>query len=421
MYVLKCEMCGDNIKISPDKTYGTCESCGTVTVFPQTDIDQKAEALLRRGYLFLEDTEWDKATEYFNKVLDLEPECAQAYIGLLCTELKCSKQEFLVQQAVPIHDNSNYKKALRFGNADVQEFLQSISTAILGRIQEIHLEKEAMMQQKHLKPIAIGENIVIGLQTAGTVITAGKNGFESNVSNLKDVISVSAETLKTIALRSDGTVVSIGGRNGKEHLIDDWSNIVAISSEGFHTAALRKDGVVLDILTNIFASEDTQNIYDVTDTVAIAAGYEHTVCLQADGSALSVGKEKEVFEWTDIVAVAAGYNYSVGLRRDGTVVATGQNDYGEGDVDNWSDIVAIAASGEPFSNHTVGLRSDGTVVATGKNKHGQCDVSEWQNIIAIFAGVWHTAGLRADGTILLTGRKKRNIYDAVEWTDIRCI
>ena len=419
MNVLKCEMCGDNIKISPNQTFGTCESCDTVIYFPKSDSDEKSDALLRRGYIFLEDKNWDKAAEYFDKVLDLEPECAQAYIGVMCVELRCAKQELLAQQNTPIDENANYKKVMRFGNAEEQEFLRAISASILGCISKKCIDKDALIGQNNLHPIVVGENIVIGLRTDGTVVAAGKKGYyESEVSNLRDIISVSAEIIKTLALRSDGTVVSIGGRDGKEHTVEGWSDIVSISAAGFHTAALRADGTVMEVVTKIFSDEDVQNVYDVTDTVAIAAGYDHIVCVQADGSALSVGKQTEIFEWTDIVSVAAGYNYSVGLRRDGTVVASGQNDYGEGDVDGWTDIVAVTAGGEPFTNHTVGLRSDGTVVATGKNKYGQCDVSGWRNIVAISAGIWQTAGLRADGTVLLAGRKKKNIYDALQWTNI---
>ena len=421
MHILKCEMCGGKIKISLDRTLGTCESCGTVTLFTRSESTQKGDALLRRGFIFLEDKNWNKAAEYFNNALDIEPECARAYIGLLCVDLMCSKQELLVEQSFYIHKNTNYIKAMRFGDVDIQEFLQSISSAISNRIDKKNISDENLIQQDNLKSIAIGENIVIGLRKDGTVISAGKEGsFESNVDNLKDIISVSAETIKTLALRSDGTVVSIGGRNGEEHIIDGWSNIVAISSSAYHTAALRNDGIVMENLSNMFVKVEKQNIYDATDVVAIAAGYDHIVCLQSNGKALSVGEQKNILDWTDVVAVAAGFHNSVGLRLDRTVVASGQNDYGECDVDSWTDIVAIAASGEPFSNHTVGLRADGTVVATGKNKYGQCDVTTWRNIIAIFAGVWHTAGLRADGTILLAGRKKKNIFDSTEWTDIRC-
>ena len=43
-----------------------------------------ADSLLKRGQLFLEDGDWKKANEYFDKVLDINPECAEAYVGKFC-------------------------------------------------------------------------------------------------------------------------------------------------------------------------------------------------------------------------------------------------------------------------------------------------------------------------------------------------
>ena len=70
--------------------------------------------------------------------------------------------------------------------------------------------------------------------------------------------------------------------------------------------------------------------------------------------------------------VAAGFENTVGLKADGTVVAVGWNFYGQLDVDSWTGIQQVAAGG----NHTVGLKADGTVVAVGKNSFGQCDVDD---------------------------------------------
>ncbi len=44
------------------------------------------EALLKRGFMSLEDAQWGKATELFDKVLNDDPENAQAYLGLAMAE-----------------------------------------------------------------------------------------------------------------------------------------------------------------------------------------------------------------------------------------------------------------------------------------------------------------------------------------------
>lgn len=62
--------------------------------------------------------------------------------------------------------------------------------------------------------------------------------------------------------------------------------------------------------------------------------------------------------------------HTIGIKKDGTVVATGNNNYGQCNVQDWSDIIAVSAG----VSHTVGVKKDGTLVATGKNDDGQCNV-----------------------------------------------
>ena len=161
----------------------------------------------------------------------------------------------------------------------------------------------------------------------------------------------------------------------------------------------------------------------------VSAGVQHTVGLKADGTVVATKYtgdynygQCDVSDWTDIVAVSAGGIYTVGLKADGTVVATeytGEQYFNNGqcDVSNWTDIIAVSAG----SNHTVGLKADGTVVAVGDNDSGQCDVSNWTNIVAISAGDIHTVGLKADGTVVAVGDNDSGQCDVSNWTNIVAI
>ena len=68
-----------------------------------------------------------------------------------------------------------------------------------------------------------------------------------------------------------------------------------------------------------------------------------------------------VYSWTDMKQVAMGAAHSVGLREDGTVAATGDNTYGQCDVEEWNNIVFIDAS----ENCTIGITEDGTLMMAG--------------------------------------------------------
>lgn len=89
--------------------------------------------LLRRVYLFLEDGDWASADEYCEKVLDLEPECGEAYLGKLMVNLKVRYREKLSERIEIFDNNPNYKKALRFGDDNLRNELKSYIKTIIER------------------------------------------------------------------------------------------------------------------------------------------------------------------------------------------------------------------------------------------------------------------------------------------------
>ena len=75
------------------------------------------KSLLQRMYLFLEDKDWVHAREYAEKVLDIDPQNAEAYIGELLATLALSKFEDLVSCVKPIEDQPLFQKAYRFADS----------------------------------------------------------------------------------------------------------------------------------------------------------------------------------------------------------------------------------------------------------------------------------------------------------------
>ena len=88
--------------------------------------------LLKRAFMFLEDGDWNSADEYCEKVLDIEPENAYAYLGKLMAELHVKKQDKLKDQAEPFDHSNNYQKAVRFADeklkAELTGYIEHIST-----------------------------------------------------------------------------------------------------------------------------------------------------------------------------------------------------------------------------------------------------------------------------------------------------
>lgn len=88
------------------------------TVVRETVVTGNAnvESLLRRVFIFLEDGDWKSADEYCEKVLDIEPENAMAYLGKLMSELHVKKQENLKDCSLPFDNKNNYQKVVRYAD-----------------------------------------------------------------------------------------------------------------------------------------------------------------------------------------------------------------------------------------------------------------------------------------------------------------
>lgn len=89
-----------------------------------------AAALLKRAFLFIEDKNWQSAEEYCNKVLDLEPENAQAYLCRLMAEKRVSDRSKLKFGSEPLEENTNFKRIMRFGDEALRAEMQEYADAI---------------------------------------------------------------------------------------------------------------------------------------------------------------------------------------------------------------------------------------------------------------------------------------------------
>ena len=390
-------------------------------VIQQSTSNPTVDSLLKRAFMFLEDGDWKNADEYCEKVLDIDPECAEAYLGKLMADLQVRKQDYLKEQAEPFDKNSNYQKAVRFANDELRNCLEKYISITNERIKHKLEQERIAVEQKtsafelakceYQKNIAITKiiangNYLTAVKTDGTVMKAGYYGVFDSFG----MVAFSAGPFHSVGLKSDGTVVATGDNDNGQCDVGAWSDIVAISAGSFHTVGLKSDGTVVATGDNYGGRCDVEAWSDI---VAISAGGYCTVGLKSDGRVVSTEENDDLNSWSEIVAISAGDDYTVGLKSDGRVMATGWKYDGQCNVGAWSDIVAISAG----DYHTVGLKSNGRAVATGRNDDGQCNVGAWSDIVAVSAGDYYTVGLKSDGTVVVTGRSddRSNIES---WTNI---
>lgn len=95
--------------------------------------------LLKRSFIFLEDGKWQDADEYCERVLDIDPENAQAYLGKLMAELRVRKQEQLADCEEPFDNSDNFSKVIRFGNGKLEAEMRGYIKHINERNENAHL------------------------------------------------------------------------------------------------------------------------------------------------------------------------------------------------------------------------------------------------------------------------------------------
>lgn len=146
---------------------------------------------------------------------------------------------------------------------------------------------------------------------------------------------------------------------------------------------------------------------DLTNVIALAAGYEHSLALQADGTVRAwgsngSGQSSVPSGLSQVVAISAGQSHSLALRTDGTVVAWGSNQQGQTGVPAaLREVVAIAAGG----NGSVALRADGTLVGWGEATNLP---ALSQPAVAVSAAWNRGAVLLRDGAVISWGTYRHN-------------
>ena len=194
-------------------------------------------------------------------------------------------------------------------------------------------------------------------------------------------------------------------------------------------------GATLDSVMN-YAMEPGPDVF-----TAIAAGFDHSLALGADGTVWAWGQWKEsgsagqtkpvqLSFLESIIAVSAGHFFSLALRADGIVWSWGTNERGQlGDgtkipkpkqavqVQGLKNIVAIATGWM----HGLALDGGGRVWGWGLNDQGQLgdgsitssgvvapvQVVNLDRVIAIAGGAIHSLALRADGTVWAWGANQK--------------
>ncbi|ORJ53140.1 beta-propeller fold lactonase family protein, partial [Geothermobacter hydrogeniphilus] len=351
------------------------------------------------------------------------------------------------------------------------------------------------------QPIAAGGEYNLVLLADGSVLSWGRNTYgqlgdgttvdrhtpapvlDGGGLPLTGIRAVAAGLDHSLALTEDGRVLAWGGNahgqlgdgsrvnHPKPTPVTDaagtpLTEVVAIAAGYGHSLALRRDGSLFawggNWMGQLGDGGTTEQLNPVpvvdaagtplTDVVAIACGYYHSMALLRSGGLLTWGRNDsgqlgnrsyadssypQLISFSPapvggLVAIAAGANHSLALDAGGTVWAWGSNSAGQlglppGSNLSWPDrvpnplasgrVVAIAAG----RDHSLALRDDGRLQSWGWNYYGQLGDGTTQDrynldlvrdanglpltgLLAVAAGDGHSLGVAGDGSVLAWGR-----------------
>lgn len=103
-------------------------------------VNSAVAPLLKRISLFLEDGNWQEADEYCERVLDSDPENAQAYLYKLMAKMEVRKTEDLRNQAQPFDSEDMYRKTVRFADEELKNTLEEYNAYIKDRNEKKRIE-----------------------------------------------------------------------------------------------------------------------------------------------------------------------------------------------------------------------------------------------------------------------------------------
>jgi len=120
------------------------------------------QSLLRRAQLFLEDGDFTNAAEYADKVLDIDPEHAPAYMARLQALLRMRSENELGNYFASLEQYGDYQKAVRFADGKMKPVYHGYNQRILDRLEE---ERKESIYQAANKQYCDARNL-IGFQLA---------------------------------------------------------------------------------------------------------------------------------------------------------------------------------------------------------------------------------------------------------------
>ena len=430
------------------------------TVVMQGEGGANLSALLKRGGQALEDGEWNKASEFFDRVLDMDAECAEAFLGKALAGLRCGSTEDLVKALTdfePVPESA----VMDFPDTDAQLKTLVDRYQIPGYLSEgtIRENFESGSSCEYQTDVPFWEKKRQDAEAyfehdklMSRAIRYAKGDTAEALQRLRNRVGGALRDRVAAAREADRIEEEKFQSEQAEKLEEAAAKIERLYAEANEKREADYSGACREMEAAKSPKEYTAlearfkklgNYKDSAERreqcAAAAERRRDEQRRHAEQKRRNLRKKLAraavsvmsfallALAATRVVIPARHYKEAEKLLsqgdRTGAAItfgkARGYKDAREQSFALWEEIAQRNVLGAG-PRHTLGLKTNGTVVAAGESfkRYGENDVSDWRDIIAVSAGLTHAVGLRADGTVATAGSNYDDQIDVSSWRDI---
>ncbi|MBR6513925.1 MAG: toll/interleukin-1 receptor domain-containing protein [Clostridia bacterium] len=246
MAVLKCKMCGGDLNVTADEKVVECDFCGTQQTVP-TSSDENLQGLFNRANILRMKSEFDKAEQLYEKIIQKDETQAEAYWGLILCKYGIEYVEDPdTYKRIPtchrasydsVISDEDYKSALEYADG-VQRGIYESEAKEIDRIQKEIIEL-SQKQESYDVFICYKETDADGKRTQDSVIAndiyhqltqEGLRVFYAAIT-LEDKLGSAYEPCIFAALNSAKVMLTIGTKAEYFNAVwvkNEWSRFLKI-------------------------------------------------------------------------------------------------------------------------------------------------------------------------------------------------